>query len=174
MKSRSDSKPQASKWRLSKTLKRKPQFRDVSEGDLKYAWAAYKRGSFDGMIEEELDPRAFAEAFGSLGVAFHGMWTFLDDGKPVGMGFAFMAHPEPVLAPYMIFDRVIWFDWATPRQRIEHGVNFFNEIRKEFPVIGHVDKENKSYFEMMCKHGVIRRVGTSHNLDKAVFETRAP
>jgi len=171
MKSSSDLKPRP-KWRLKKTLKRKPKFRPTQVEDLKFAWAAYKRGAFGDIFAEELSPQEFRDAFSNeVTQAYHAIWTLLAD-KPVGMVFGFWAHPLPKLAPYLILDRVVWFDWATPRTRVEGAVNFLNETRQDFPMIGFAEGDDKRFFEMICKHGIIRRVGTSHNLSKAVFETR--
>ena len=55
-------------------------------------------------------------------------------------------------------------------------MNFFNEVRNHTPMIDHALEKDKKFFEILCRHGVMRRVGTSYNIypDKpaATYETR--
>lgn len=113
---------------------------------------------------------------------YHGAWTLFAQSKkgilPVGMVFAFYSHTEHALSPFMIVGDIVWFPWATARNKIECGVCFFNRVRHEIPMMDYAHGEtNKRFFETMCKHGIMRRIGVTFNIVKGeavhIFETRA-
>ena len=127
-----------------------------------------------------MPPREFYEEFVSeVQENYTGAWTLLagDEVKPVGTILAFFSHPEPALSPFMIIGDIIWYPWATPRNKVEAALNFFNEMRRNTAMVEYANKETKAFFEVMAKHGVMRRIGTSHNVypgePTTIFETRA-
>ena len=177
-------KPQKYKWRLRKTRGRRLEFRPIEASDVKYAWAGYKKGALKDMAgplaDESLTAEQFNETFQELVVTrYHSAWTlFAETGRgflPVGMVFAFLSHAE--LSPFMIVGDMVWFPWASPRNKIESAVNFFEIIRHSIPMMEYAQNDtNKRFFEMLCQHSVMRRVGTTFNVTKgeavAVYETR--
>lgn len=176
-----------SRWRLKQTLKRRTAYRPIEDADCRYAWAAYKKGALTSMGPRfsggELDPDAFYKAFvDEVSSNYAGAWTLSAETPkgflPVGIVLGFYSHPNPALSPFMIVGDMIWFPWASSRNKIESAVAFFNAIRKEIPMMEYADEKAKPFFEMIAKHGVMRRVGTSFNVYRgqstAVFETRAP
>ena len=86
------------------------------------------------------------------------------------------SHKNAEKSPFLVVGDIVWFPWSSPRQRIESAVNFFNEARKEIAFMEYARKQDKRFFEMIAKHGIMRRVGTSHNIypdgPATVFETR--
>jgi hypothetical protein len=112
---------------------------------------------------------------------YHGAWTLSAETRrgflPVGLVMAFHSHFEHALCPFMIVGDLIWFPWASKRNRIESAVGFFHRMRNEIPMVDYAHGEvNKRFFEMICRHGVMRRIGTTFNVvagePVAVFETR--
>lgn len=178
--------PLRSKWRLRKTLARRMSFRPIETEDIRFAWAAYKKGALAPMAGVFAEPNMSVEEFNAAFPAtvttrYHGAWTLFADTRrgnmPVGMALAFYSHPEPALAPFMIVADIVWFPWASARNRIEAAVYFFSVIRSSIPMVGYANGDtNKRFFEMVCQHGVMRRIGTTFNVVKdepvAVFETR--
>lgn len=154
---------------------------------MRYAWAAYKGGGLKDMSapfnELGMSADQFKAAFEEIVTArYHGAWTlFAETPKgfiPVGFVFAFYSHTEHAMSPFMIVGDLVWCPWATPRNKIEAAVGFFNRIRKEIPMMDYAYGEvNKKFFEMLARHGIVRRVGTTYNVVKgepvAIFETRA-
>lgn len=176
-----------SKWRLKKTLARKTGFRPIEAEDVKFAWAAYKKGALEPMAgpfsQTNMTADEFNVAFQATVIArYHGAWTlFAEVPKrgymPVGIVMAFYSHAEHALSPFMIIGDIVWFPWASPRNRLEAAVNFFNTIRKQIPMMDYAHGEvNRRFFDTMCKHGIMRRAGTTLNVVKdepvAIFETR--
>lgn len=183
--------PQAAKtakqnWRLKKTLGRHIRFRPMEREDMRYLWAAYKKGSLSRMgppfNDETMTADAFREAFETNLIGkFHGAWTLFAEvpnrgEMPVGAVLGFWPHPDAERMPFMIVGEMVWFPWATPRNCVETAVHFFNVIRRDIPMVEYAASEDKRFFEMIAKHGVMRRVGTSYNVyagePAAVFETR--
>lgn len=176
------------RWRLKRTLARRLDLRPLERDDLRYLWAAYNKGALkslggifaEGTIETAAD---FIAAFErELSENYQGAWCLLADTKrgfmPVGAVLGFYSHPNPRLAPFMIVGDMLWFPWASARNRIESAVHFFHRIRHEIPMVEYANEEAKRFFEMIAAHGVVRRIGTSFNVypgtATAVFETRAP
>ncbi len=133
--------------------------------------------------ETNLTADQFKPAFEQLVLArYHGAWTLFAETTrgflPVGLVFAFFSHHDQALSPFMILGDVIWFPWATSRNKIESAVGFFSKIRKEIPMMGyaHGDMDRK-FFECLCKHAIMQRVGTTFNVIRgkavAIFETMA-
>lgn len=186
MKSASDSAPQGNKlksdwkWRRDKTLKRVPSYRPIEDDDVKYAWAAYKKGALSTMGEafsKDMSADEFRKLFEAFVISnHHAAWTLsapTAKGKiPVGIVLAAWA-PN---APYMIVNGCCWFPWASKRNIIEASVCFLNGVRKEHPLMFYALPEHKRTYEVCCMHGVIRRSGTSFvafpGKQAAVFETR--
>lgn len=174
------------RWRLKRTLKRRTEFRPIEDTDCRYAWAAYKKGALASLGERfkaKFTPEEFYAAFvDEVKVNYAGAWTLSANTPkgfmPVGIVLGFWSHPNPQFAPFMIVGDMLWFPWATARNKIESAVGFFNAIRREIPLVEYADDKAKPFFEMIAQHGIMRRVGTSFNVfngrPAAVFETRAP
>lgn len=161
-------------------------FRPIEDADVRYAFAAYKDGALKDMAGPFADPGMDAKTFKAVFEAtvmarYHGAWTlFAHTAKgflPVGMVFAFYSHAEHALSPFMIIGDIVWFPWASRRNRVEAAVNFLSIVRKSVPLMDYAHGEiNKRFWDVMCAHAVCRRVGTTMNVVKgqpvAIYETR--
>lgn len=129
-----------------------------------------------GMTVEEFKA-AFMDA---VTRRYHGAWTLFAETRkgfiPVGMVLAFYSHPDHALSPFMIVGDIVWFSWASGRNRIESAVNFFNHIRKEIPMMVYAHDRDRKFLEMLAKHAIMQRVGTTFSVVKNVgipiYETR--
>jgi hypothetical protein len=180
---KADVKP---RWRLKKTLSRKLDYRPIEQEDIKYLWAAYKKGALASMGAEWGDPTLNADDFtlsfkAEVMANYAAAWTlFAGTPKgflPVGVVLAFFSHPNPRFSPFMIVGDMIWFPWASRRNRVEAAVHFFSKVRKEHALVTYAHgAETKRFFEMIAKHGVIQRIGTTFSVVSgqpvAMFETR--
>lgn len=154
-KSESASKPSP---RRSRTLKRNPIFRDIIDDDLPYLWAAYQKGAFQ--IKEGLSAKEFTDFFIEFVYSQYAYaWTFEHKGKPIGVLFG------KDCGPFILVGDMVWMPWATKRQRVEHVVNFLNEIRKHLYILLTCDEKDLSFYNYIARHGVIRRVGTLHGMN---------
>ena len=182
MKSDSDSAKPRNKWQLKKTLKRKVDYRPIENEDIKYVWAAYKKGALAPMGELFADGLMLAEEFkaefqNAILTQCHAAWIISATTKrgliPVGLVLA--AYPMPN-APYMIVNGMCWFPWATKRNVIEGIVGFLDRVRREFPLKFYALPEHKRTYEVCAMHSIVRRVGTSYiafpGHAAAEFETR--
>lgn len=177
-------KRQVNSWRLKKTLARKTDFRPLDDDDIKYLWVAYKTGAFKSLgeaFERDMEAHEFAvELVAFVQKNFQGAWTLLAESKrgygPVGVVFGFFSHPDPRLSPFMIVGDIIWMPWATQRNKIETSVKFFHNIRKDIPMVEYASEEHKKFFEMLMRHGIMRRVGKTMNVyngkEATIFETK--
>lgn len=149
--------------------------------DIRFFWAAYKKGSLAHMRPEfaspDLTTSEFRQLFEDSVVSQHDTaWTiFAETSKgviPVGMALGAWA---PVAA-YLVITGIAWFPWATKRNIIEGTVAFFSALRKQMPWIGYAKPNAKRLYEVCCMHGIMRRIGTSHIVfpgePAAVFEAK--
>lgn len=72
---------------------------------------------------------------------------------------------------------VIWFPWASPRNKIEADVAFFQKFRDQYMMMIHSPKEAWEFHDHICRYGVIRRIGyVAHWFDwdkpAMVFQSR--
>lgn len=160
------------------------EFRPLEAEDVRYAWAGYKAGNLVDMAAPFNGTDMTADQFkiefqARVTAHYHGGWTMFAQTKkgfiPVGMVFAFYSHPDPALSPFMIIADIVWFKWASARNKIESAVNFFKKVG--IPMIDYARGEvNRKFFEMLAQHGIMRRVGTTFCVVKgepvAIFETR--
>jgi len=141
--------------RLKRTLKRKPEFHEISEGDLKYLWAAYKLGSFGeakDITQEEFN--AWVSGYLDETDRTYILVAETNKGKiPVGM------LSGRFNGPLFFVWNAAWFKWATNRNKYETVVNALNELRKDYVVIMHNHMDDKKFYEIIAKHGVTRQVG---------------
>lgn len=148
-------------------------------------WAAYKKGALATMGDRFADGAMAAAEFKPAFEAeivenYHAAWTLFAETaggfKPVGLVLGFWSHPNPRIAPFMIIGDLIWFPWASPRNRIVAAVNFFNSMRDQIPMVDYAQQKDRGFFVVMMAHGIMRQVGTSQNVYRdqpaAVYETR--
>lgn len=162
-------------WRLTKTLGRRVQINPIEDSDVKFAWAAYSKGGFSQMgFSEGMNPAEFKAAFESFVLANAlSAWTvsaFVQKrGRVMPIGIVL----GQSCVSMMVIAAVAWFPWASCRNVVEGTIGFFNAARKEMKVMGFATDDHKPLYEACCAHGIMRRIGTSHNLlgDRAaVFE----
>ena len=155
-------------------------YRPIEDGDIKYVWAAYKKGALSSMGFEgtDLNAEKFKSEFERIVVTqCPTTWVLLAKTRsgmtPMGVVFGSWA-PN---ANYIIVSGMCWFPWASKRNIIESIVNFLNGVRKDFMLQFYALPEHKRTYEVCAMHGSVRRVGTSYvaipGKACAVFETKA-
>lgn len=169
------------KWRLKKTLARRPQIRPIMAEDLKFLWASYKKGALSSMggafANGDMSPEQFSQAFENAAQNYSEGWVIIADTRKGSIPAGLVLGKMDSLFPFMVIVGVAWFPWATKRNVIEGTVAFFDVIRKTMPSIVFAVAEHKRVYEVCCMHGIMRRVGTSQiaipERAAAVFETRS-
>lgn len=176
-KSVSGSTKPVSKWRLKRTLSRQTDYRPIELDDLRYLWAAYKKGCFVWFADRDLNPEQFKQQFTEFVMSrAHSAWTLIAHTKngyiPVGIVICTLGEG----GWHLVVSAIVWFPWASKRNMIESMVGFFSRARKEFRFIGYALPEHKRMYEVCCAHGLGQRIGTSMNVlpghPVAIFETR--
>lgn len=168
-------------WRLTKTLGRKVECKPIEDADMRFVWAAYRKGALSTMgpdfTDGQMEASVFKQKFEKTVLDnYHAGWTIFGETSkgiiPIGLAFGAWA---PVGA-YLVITGIAWFPWATKRNIIEGTVSFFAGLRKQMPWIGYARANSKRLYEVCCMHGIMRRVGTSHVVfgdePAAVFEAK--
>lgn len=123
-------------------------------------WAAYQKDAFP--VKKGLSAKEFTDFFIEFIYANYAYaWVFEHDSKPIGILFG------KDCGPFVLVGDMTWLPWVKKRQKIEHGVNFFNEIKKELYVLVTCDEHDINFYNYIARHGVIRRVGTLHGMNHA-------
>lgn len=142
------------------------------DSDLKWLWAAYRKGAFE--MEEGLTAEAFKEALVEYLAAFNAIYTLLAkvSGEQRPIGLAACNDQGYRIEPY-----AIWFPWASPRNKLESALNFFNKIRVTRLAVLFIPQKDIGLFEHLARYGVIQRRGTIGRFFEdgqfaAIFQTR--
>lgn len=164
-------------WRLKKTLARRVTIRPIGDDDLKYLWAAYRKGTLETIFpKENMSSGEFRGAFDTIASKFSEGWIIEADTSKGRLPAGAVFGKVDAVLPYMIVAGIVWFPWATNRNVLEGTVSFFNEMRRVMPCMGYAVDEHKRLYEVCCMHGIMRRVGTSRvvvpDRNAALFETR--
>jgi len=112
------------------------------------------RDDFTSILAEVLAPRDWA-------------LTLLADTPDGRIPIGSLTAMNPLGTRIVWIADILWFKWSSPRNRIESVANFINEMRDDFTVMEYADErepETKRFFENLCKYGIMRRVGTLHDL----------
>jgi len=159
------------KPKLKRTLKRKPVSRPLAADDRRWLWAAYVKGSFpEKTFPAGLEIEDFNEIVDKQIETLDEAYMLEMDDRPVGLVGVFLNQRYGYIEPH-----VIWFEWATTRNKIEAAVKFIDKLRKKVPMMIIVDEDTKSFFTHIERHGIIKRIGTSHEAmgrKKLLFESR--
>lgn len=151
-------------------MARYPNVRKIDDDDTRYFWAMHRKE-----VDEAVTPEEFRLWFSDLKAQFDKGWIVEAPTSrgimPVGSVFGVST------GHYFEASHVIWFPWATARNKLEATVSFFNKLRNEMLILFHCPKEERRFFEKVSDHGVLRKVGHIHDLydgEPAVqFQTRA-
>ena len=138
----------------------------MTTADFAILWAAYRMGGLDARrFPEGLDRDGFldrmSESVGPSNVA-----DMLIAAKvrakqtpfPVGVVFG-------STDGWLIFPKVLWFPWATARNRLEAALAWVNERRRTHQVYLDVpnSKADRRLPEVLCRYGVLDRTGVEPN-----------
>ena len=150
------SKPQRSKPRLKRALKRDTFSRLLATDDIKYIYAAYKKGIIP--FQEGITPSEFTDCMmETFSSNYHWVWVLGAKEKIVGLVFGVE------LGPFIFLGDTIFFPWASSRNKIECWLRFIVDHRDKGAFMGYCKPEDKKFFELLCRYGVGRRVGTMDN-----------
>lgn len=163
-------------WRLSRTLKRASDVSPIEEEHIKYLWAAYKKGALSDIFDgTDLNARDFKNSLEDIVLSnFDAAWIIScnEDDLPCGL---VLGNWHPLKDDVMFISMIAWFPWATKRNIVEGTIRFLDDVRKELSLIGYASMEHKNLYDVAARHGVVRRVGTTHNFKEepvAIYETK--
>lgn len=105
----------------------------------------------------------FRDAFlaGTRGAILHVLSAPNPEAREVGILAAL-----PSADRYLLTPRVIWFPWASSRNRLECSLKWLTEARKTTMPVFHVDEALRGFFRHLCRYGVLREVGVEHHVPR--------
>lgn len=145
----------------------------IEDEDLPWFWAAYRKGAFkDTVIDNpdvEYTPRGLDERIlGLLGHIYSAggeaflLWALTERGQaPVGV--VSVEYTQDAAWPH-----VIWFPWASPRNKLETAMRFLVDMKKDVSVI--VRTEEDRLYKRLSAYGVLRLIGESKSLKTILYE----
>ncbi len=132
----------------------------MGDGHLRYLWRAYKRGELaDFPLPPDLDPVQFqAQIVGFIAPFAGDVMVFVNHAEePVGLT---IVSYQTIYERRRAFPHAIWFQEATPRQRLECALRFLLDLKKTNLVVIEAKQPYWPFFEHLCLYGALRRVGT--------------
>ena len=144
---------------------------------MKWVWAAYRKGALKDLSEFfSGDPKEFTNEWAALLDSDIYCWICVAD-TPQGRVPVGLALGRPFVYGMLLMGNLTWFPWASERNIYESTVNLVNDLRKEAVLLFHVEQHDKEFAVQMCRHGIMRRVGTLMDVENgplAVFQSRSP
>lgn len=143
----------------------------MQERHLPWLWAAYKRGSFEG-----LPPDLPAERFKVLMLARieelirSGGDAYVAVAGEVPVGVATVAIQDAPGLAKQAHPHAIWFPEATARAKLEAALRLILDLKKDHLLLIAAKQPDWRFFHHLCKYGAIRHVGTL----RGYFEDGAP
>lgn len=170
---------------LASWLSRNPSVSLSTANDLKYIWAAYKKGALATLGEDfhtpDFTPKELADLLDVYmevnGVVFLTASAFSEGAlKPVGL--------ISVWSRQRIWqvNEISWFPWASARNKFECALKFFDQYRRtefshgrKYKILEFARSSERKFFEKMMDLGVLNRVGKVNDLyeseEAVLFET---
>lgn len=124
-----------------------------------YVWAAYQKGAFEGsdFFAPGLNAKEFETVLAQVVERFltKGLSEIVTVMGEVPLAMISVEYSDRLALPH-----AYWFPWATPRNKVETGVKFFIQLKKNNLVLITVkDEVDVKYFQHLCKYGLLRAVG---------------
>ena len=122
-----------------------------------------------------MKPREFKEQTLSLIEAVDLAYTLI---APTGRGEIPIGLMLCALSGHRLQPHVLWFEWASPRNRIESVVNFINEMRRMWNIGIAAEETYWPFFNHVCRHGILQRIGKWFDYyadgDALLYQSRKP
>jgi hypothetical protein len=168
-------------YKRSRALRRGCSFVPAGADHIRWLWAAYKTGSFPlegrfpaGLSAPEFQREAVVMLRELIQAGHDGVVLVDRDGQHVGFVTVWrVVHPAQVP---QFYPHVIWFSWATARNKLECSLHFLIEMKKSALGVIIAEPQNWQWFSHLAQYGVLRRVGTfrgywADGRDAGIFET---
>ncbi len=122
---------------------------------MRWLYVAYVKGAFkapEGMSPLEFDEWMGASLRAMFGMVYALTAPFDGEDRPVGL---VAAHEKD----HRIEPHVIWFPWATPRNKIECSVKFLHSMRFTNVIVIYTPKEDRRFYDHLLRYGMMKVVG---------------
>lgn len=135
---------------------RKPRVRRVVDSDMRWLWAAYRKGMWPELFHKGLTQNAFVEKMTEVIGSVQYEWIIdakgVDGTRPVGLILADSRAAGRAIEPH-----VDWFPWATSRNCMEGSAAFLKHIGKRHKIFIYSDEPSIPFWERMIRYGILRR-----------------
>lgn len=140
---------------------------DIDEEDGRIAYQAYRLNQLPNnwKVKQGIKPKDFITELDNLiALNYTHAWSVRDQ-NPICMVFGLE------FGGFIHIGDVIWNPKATPRQKLEAGAKFFQDIPETVVTSSLRDKH---FYEKLMNYGFLRRVGSVYKKGKryALFQTR--
>jgi hypothetical protein len=168
MKSDSTSRVQP---RLSRLFKnRKVTVSPLSEDDMPFLWAAYRKGVWGDILRDDLTRDEFSEAIYLLSKQKM-LFAIKAPNKYPVVGIAGMTPGE-----HCDQADAEWFPWATTRNKLEGSIRAILTLRDLSPFLIWANESQTEFLTHVARYGVLRRMGkfinTKTGKNMATFQSR--
>lgn len=139
------------------------------DSDIKYLYAAHKH-----ITQSGVSPKDFKTEYGCL---IHDKydygWTIEAPTSkgviPVGCVFGIQN------GDFIMVGDLIWFPWASNRNKLEGIIEYINGVRKEHLVLFYSQEKDKRFYVHIMRYGIINRIGRIDEIydePATLFQTR--
>lgn len=143
--------------------------------DAKLMYQAYRLNQLPKgwKAQQNLKPTEFIESLDDFIKAHYDLnWSIRDGNQPILILFG------KDVERFLILGDVVWWPKTSDRRKVEAVTAVLNEIRKDRVGLIEAEYEYKKFYEILCNHKILRRVGSLYdtiekNSRTTFFQTRA-
>lgn len=145
----------------TRTLRRGCNFRPYEDSDLRWFWAAYQKGAFDGFFDDDMDQETFtASILTVIAELIERGNDFVVFDAEISRGTSPVGIVTVGYIDHAAWPHVAWFPWASMRNKVECSVLFLKELKKEVMPLIAADEKDVPFFSHLARYGLLRRVGS--------------
>jgi len=132
--------------------------REIEQTDLKYLWLDYNKGTsipFAPLLDKDSFRTAAHQFFAAFQTA-HIMFAPAMRDLPVGVIVG-------KIEEHKLFPHAFWFNWATPRNKLEAINHYLIEARQSFNVVITVGDGDNAPYNRFAKYKLLRSIGKAED-----------
>lgn len=145
-----------------KTLKRGVELHLFKDSDIKWFWLAFQMGAFEELKFSE-DQKEFTEQLLIFitDIMTQGGFVYIisakstrraDKNEVTPVGVVMVNFYENAAWPH-----VIWFPWASSRNKLEGAVFFIQELKKQMPILIIAKESDAPFFSHLSRYALLSR-----------------
>lgn len=123
---------------------------------MRFLWAAYQMGGWNDLFAQNLSKEGFTEKMVEILGSVDLDWIIEIQGKnglrPIGIVLGLFRGAGRAIEPH-----VDWFEWASPRNKLEGAAQFIHDIGRLYKIFLYIGKEDVLFWDRIWKYRILKK-----------------